>query len=280
MGRTYRSGVFCKNCLAENLRAKTWVWGSRAAGNSVAAGPMACRTQPPHPAQPTQGLTCVIPAQNQELESRAYTTPAWPRKIPLVPPLSLFVSQTNQGSADESCFSCAEGCWAKPCPLAILLKGTSHLTPPNPACAEHRPGGDERDGLGHPEHTWARGRDAGSPRAVIFQAAGLVEKDAKRTSRASWAPRAPNHCQMWGGGAPRTPPSHGENSRPAAQPPASRMERRQPRGGKRTPGSGERGAPHSGKRTREDDASDSPRHLFSIKKLGTGIHKQRLRASD
>lgn len=49
-----------------------------------------------------------------------------------------------------------------------------------------------------------------------------------------------------GEGAPRTSPSHGENTRPAAQPPASGMETRPPRGGKRTPGSGERRGAESG----------------------------------
>lgn len=101
-----------------------------------------------------------------------------------------------------------------------------------------------------PEHTWAQqlhrpanGRDA-EPRAVIFQSVDLMEKDAKRTSRASRTPRAPNHCQMWGGRTENIPES--PRKTPARRTPTSPTERLQQSGAKRSPESAERLRAESG----------------------------------
>lgn len=97
-----------------------------------------------------------------------------------------------------------------------------------------------------PEHTWARQLHQRNHGGQLFSRQWVWRRKMPNALGEPAELRGHLITARCGEGAPRTSPSHGENTRPAAQPPASGMETRPPRGGKRTPGSGERRRAESG----------------------------------
>lgn len=177
------------------------------------------------------------PAPSLRPESCVKTTPAHPQTIPFdASVVIIYLTCKSEVCWPISMFLIKRRLPRKALLLVIPFKGTiTSDTSLNRPAEDTAP--ETTNGMicVTSEHTWAhqlhrraRGRDA-ERRAVMFQSVGLMEKDAKRTFRASWTPRAPNHCQMWGGRTENIPESGRKH--PAGSTSTSLMGKRHQLGG-------------------------------------------------